>query len=79
MVLVWNNVQSFQRHLEAMKNFRRSHGAGRLPGLTIRDMPTPYDIGPRRKDRLVPCFTDSRGRLILVPMWKISLSHGSRN
>ena len=81
MILVWNNVKSFQRHLEDMRLFRRSHHD--IPPVAelkaFKDIPIPFDIEPPRETGLVKSFIDSRGKLILVPIWETELSKGSQN
>jgi len=81
MVLVWNDIKSFQRHLEDMKVFRQAHlDSAPMEGLKLlKDMPIPFDIEPPRETGLVKSFIDSRGKLILVPIWKTELSKGSQN
>ena len=81
MVLVWNNIKSFQRHLEDMKSFRRTHlEAPPGEGLTLlKDMPIPFDIIPPCGTGIIKSFTDGRGKVILVPIWKTTLPRGSQN
>jgi hypothetical protein len=79
MILVWDNARSFQRHVEAMRIFRRSHAMRPLEHLFFRDMPSPYDIDLDRGGKLIKSLTDSRGRAIIVPIWKISAPPGSQN
>jgi hypothetical protein len=79
MILVWNDAKSFRRHLEAMRIFRHSHGTNPVDRILIQDMPTPYDIGLPRRDRLITSLTDARGKVILVPIWKIAVPTGSQN
>ncbi len=79
MILVWNDIKSFQRHLEAMKTFRQYHGTNLKDRLLIKDMPTPYDVGPSQRDRLLTRLTDTRGKVIFVPIWKIAVPPGLQN
>ena len=79
MILVWNDAQSFHRHLEAMKTFRQSHGANAGGNKLIKDMPTLFELDLPRRDKVITCFTDSRGKLILVPIWKITISPSLQN
>lgn len=80
MILVWNDAKSFQRHLEDMRKFRRSHQSIPANDLTsFRGMPTPHDIN-------YPCHagggrhTIKTGRkTVVVPIWKIALPGGSQN
>jgi hypothetical protein len=81
MILVWKDARSFQRHLEAMGRFRRSHaGAG---GLTrsFRDMPALFDVDPADNPGrpAAPVFAAVRGRPTVVPIWEIDLPGGSQN
>jgi hypothetical protein len=79
MILIWNDAGSFKRHLEAMKTFRHSHRAGPASGLFLRDMPAAYQIDPSHGEKLIAHLTDSRGKVILVPIWKIPVPPGSQN
>jgi hypothetical protein len=81
MILIWNDVHSFERHLEDMRLFRRSHND--IPPVVelkfFKDMPIPFDIEPPRETGIIKSFTDSRGKLILVPIWETTLPRGSQN
>jgi hypothetical protein len=79
MILVWNDAKSFKRHVEAMRIFRHSHSAYPTDRLLLRDMPTPYEIDLSHGERLITFLTDSRGKLIFVPIWKIAIPPGSQN
>lgn len=79
MILVWHDAKSFQRHLAAMKAFWQSHGTSSIDKLLIKDLPTPHDIGLSRKERPITCLTDARGKVILVPIWKIAVPPGAQN
>lgn len=80
MILVWKDAKAFQRHLEDMKNFRRSHpGSPGSETTLFRGMPAPHDIN-------FPCNTGggrhtikTGGKTIVVPIWKIALPGGSQN
>lgn len=77
MLLVWDDAKSFKRHIEAMRMFRRTHGAREIGRLTIRNMPEAYDIGISWE--VINPFADARGKAVLVPMWKVTAPAGSRN
>lgn len=81
MILVWNDIHSFERHLENMRLFRRLHNdippAAELKAL--KDMPIPFDIAPPREAGIIKSFIDSRGKLILIPIWETTLPRGSQN
>jgi hypothetical protein len=80
MILVWGDVRAFQRHLEDMGRFRRSHEGAGVPG-AFQDMPALFDVEPEKyPDRAgAPIFTRVRGRPVIVPIWKIDLPGLSRN
>jgi hypothetical protein len=79
MVLVWHDAGSFKRHVEAMKTFRNSHRPSPADGLLFRDMPATGEIYPPRGEKPLTCLTDSRGKIIFVPIWKIPVPPGSQN
>jgi hypothetical protein len=80
MILFWNNVKSFNRHLENMRRFRQWHRANeRCDWHIIKDMPIIHDIhvslhagGARR-------FHNVNNREMLVPLWKITLPRITQN
>lgn len=81
MILVWDNIKSFQRHLEDMRLFHNLH-AHNTPVADLKilkDMPMPFDIDLPRETGLVKSVYDTRGKLILVPIWRVGLSKGSQN
>jgi len=76
MILVWNDAKSFNRHLENMRAFRRSHKAGvEYPGNLLRDMPALRDIQPGGNAG----GSFSCGGMVAVPIWKITLDRNMRN
>jgi hypothetical protein len=79
MILVWNDAGSFRRHVEAMKTFRHSHHAYPVDGLLLRDMPATSEINPSHGEKMITRLTDSRGKVIFVPIWKIPVTPGSQN
>jgi hypothetical protein len=81
MTIVSNSTTAFQRHEKDMKSFRRAHTD--IPNAEPRK---PYLISPVMLDtaslfrtRLKTCFTDARGKLILIPIWQLTLPKGSEN
>jgi hypothetical protein len=80
MALVWNSTESFKRHLEDMKSFRKSH-SGNLeasPAL-LKNMPAPRHMPYPGNTGGVSGFISSRGKSTLVPIWEIALPRGSYN
>jgi hypothetical protein len=80
MILVWNSIKSFQQHLEEMKQFRQSHNNVRAEEIKmLKVMPMPFDVTIPRETGLIKSLFDSKGKLVLVPIWKINVSKGSQN
>jgi hypothetical protein len=79
MILVWNDIKSFRRHLEAMKTFRKSHGVVPAQGLPMKDMPLLRDMVRSLKGTRVTTLTGDRGKLIFVPIWDVEAEPGSQN
>ena len=81
MILVWNNIQSFQQHLEDMRQFRQSHvqSAPKEELRMFKTMPIPFDVTLPQETGLVRNIYDSKGKLMLVPIWRITPSRGSQN
>ena len=81
MILVWDNIKSFQRHLEDMRSFHDSH-THNTPVVDLKmpkDMPMPFDVTIPRETGLIKSVYDARGKLILVPIWRVDLSRCSQN
>ncbi len=80
MILVWNNMDSFKRHLEDMRAFRQSHNNWQMAeAKTFKDMPVLIDVKPPRETGLIESITDNQGKLIFVPIWKMKRAGGSQN
>jgi hypothetical protein len=79
MILVWDNAKSFQRHLEDMGRFRRSHAGIEGAIGSFHDMPALFDIDPADNPGRCGAFAMVRGRPTVVPIWDIDLPGGSRN
>jgi hypothetical protein len=81
MILVWDNIKSFQQHLEDMRQFRRAHlqNTPRAELSMLKTMPIPFDFTLPQETGLVKKIYDSRGKLMLVPIWRITPSRGSQN
>ncbi len=79
MILVWDNAKSFQRHIEDMGRFRRTHAG--LDGIikSFHDMPALFDIEPACHPGRSGAFTAIRGRPVVVPIWEVALAGGSEN
>lgn len=77
MILVWNNMKSFNRHLEDMKTFRQTHKTRQTE--QIKDMPILTNVKPPQETGLIKNITDNKGKVIFVPMWKMTLARGSNN
>ena len=79
MALVWNDAKSFRRHIEAMRIFRESHSPIPSDMQILRDMPVPYFTGIPQESNRITCLTDSKGKVILVPIWKMAVPPGLQN
>jgi hypothetical protein len=79
MILVWYNAKSFQRHIEEMGRFRRSHAG--LPDIvkSFHDMPALEDVIAPDNPGRAGAFATVRGRPAVVPIWEIVPPAGSRN
>ncbi len=80
MILVWDNVNSFKRHLEDMRSFRHSHNNTPLADLnTLKDMPMPFNVTPPNERGLIKSIYDSKGKIILAPIWQVTPAKGMQN
>jgi hypothetical protein len=80
MILVWNNTDSFKRHLEDMRLFRQTHHDIRKTETgMLKDMALLFDVQPPRETGLIKRITDIRGKIVFVPIWEMTLPRGSQN
>ncbi len=80
MILMWDNIESFERHLETMLEFRKSHREVAASDMkALRDMPVPTNVRPPRETGLINEITDKNGQAIFVPMWQITPARNSNN
>ncbi len=77
MILVWNNMNSFRRHLDDMKTFRQAHNSQQTE--QFKDMPILIGVKPPQETGLIRSITDNKGKVIFVPVWKMTLARGSNN
>ncbi|MGD0780706.1 MAG: hypothetical protein ABR954_08040 [Dehalococcoidales bacterium] len=86
MILVWNNINSFNRHLKDMRVFCQAHKNGQKwePKITedvktLKDMGLLFDVQPPHEKGLIRSITDARGKIVFVPIWEMILPRGSQN
>jgi hypothetical protein len=79
MYLVWNDKDSFRRHLKDMQNFRQSHGKRRAEEReSYKDMPV-LGARPPREKGLVKNITEIQNSTIPYLVQKIYLAKGIQN
>ena len=81
MVLIWNDINAFRRHMENMKTFSQSHAGGAPVEIfkLLKEIPQQLDSLPSYKEEIADIFIDTRGKVALVPIWGIALPKGSQN
>ncbi len=80
MALVWDDIKTFRRHMEAMRIFRQSHPGIPPEGLRpLNKIPVSPDKNPAGGQGILTSFTPARARIILVPIWKMKSTEGSQN
>ncbi len=80
MILVSDNMNSFKQHHEEMRQFRESHhNVLMVSPKTLRDLPVIYGVRPPQETGLIRSLTNSQGKLVIVPIWKITLARGIQN
>jgi hypothetical protein len=80
MILVWNNMNSFKRHLEDMRLFRQGHNNMPTEEVKIfKDMPLLFNVKPPRETGIIRSLTNNKGITIFVPIRKMTLTRGSEN
>ena len=79
MVPIWNDLKSYKCHLENMKVFRKTHIGLRLTEeLKLNNISKEKPIIDR-PPRIIKSLTDSRGKIVIVPMWEAKLPSGAEN
>jgi hypothetical protein len=79
MILVWHDACSFKRHLEDMRNFRKSHRARppcKVP--LLKNLPVVDEVRPPNY-RGIFNFHNVNGKMIIVPIWDIEVAQNSHN
>ncbi len=80
MILVWNNVDSFKRHLQDMRSFHQAHYAiQKSDARMLKDMALLGDVRPPHETGFIKKITDIRGKIVFVPIWEMTLPRGSQN
>jgi hypothetical protein len=81
MVLVWNDINSFRRHLENMKTFRQSHPSSPPAEVfkLLKEIPLQLDNIPSFGTETNESFIDTRGKVAIIPIWEINPPRGSQN
>jgi hypothetical protein len=80
MVLVWKDAKSFKQHIADMRMFSQSHRHNPQGGFNLlKNMPTSCNFHPAGRTGGGTGFFNTRGKLILVPIWEIELPRGSQN
>jgi len=77
----WKNIEPFKRHMEEMDCFRRAHAnmAPAEPEKTNGLLTGPRMFPTPRHDVAENMFTDEQGRVIVVPIWDVTIPRGSQN
>jgi hypothetical protein len=77
----WEKNEPFKRHIEKMTSFRRSHT--RLvpvqPACPENGFHEPLTDTPPIQGAPENLFTDARGRIIVVPIWDVTVPKDSQN
>ena len=60
-----------------MKTFRETHK--NRPTEQFKDMPILFNVKPPQEIGLINSLTDDKGKVIFVPVWKITLARGTNN
>lgn len=77
MILAWNNISSYKQHQDDMKTFREIHKKKQTEQL--RDMPALFKVRPPKESGLINNLTDKKGKVIFVPIWRMTLARGINN
>jgi hypothetical protein len=79
MIPIWNDANSFKRHINAMKIFRLSHNHNIVDGFIVKDVPDSFENILSGNEPRVRCSTNTKGIVLLVPIWNITLPMGAQN
>jgi hypothetical protein len=80
MILLWNDVKSFNRHLESMKRFHQRHQANEKKDWNlIKDMPMMRGIHVSLNAGGAQRHFGANSYKTVVPLWKFTLPGNSQN
>jgi hypothetical protein len=80
IILVWNDIRSFQKHVEDMKQFSREHKNNPPNELyMMKNMPLPGNFQPADTQGGQKILISSRRKYTLVPLWEVELPKGVQN
>jgi hypothetical protein len=81
MIQRWNNTDTFKRHIQDMKSFRRAHTdpVGGEPEKTAKEISAPQINNIYTPEDTGRTLTDENGHIIVVPIQDIEMPGGSQN
>ena len=80
ITLVWDDAQSFKRHVADMNHFRKQHKDFRMNEMDmLKDMPRSDNIQPVNPCGGSKILISSKRKSTLVPIWEIDLPGSIQN
>jgi hypothetical protein len=80
MILVWNDAASFNRHLELMISFRRSHRMNvKRDWHFFKDMPVLQGVTPRNNAGGINRQFDAGNGPVMFPVKEVTLADNYQN
>jgi hypothetical protein len=76
----WENIEAFRRHLIKMEEFRHTHRHNRCSvSIAHNDIPLPCKTRQQNCDQNDIGLFTTRGKPVVVPIWKIEPAEDSQN
>ena len=79
MPFSWN-LNKFFRRLNNTTRYKRIHvDIPEEERKILQEITVPLEVGPQTESGMLRSLKDSRGKTVIVPIWKTELARGSQN
>jgi hypothetical protein len=80
MQFIWNFNKIFRRRVKSTGEYNRVYvDIPEEEKRILKEATVPLEIEPKCETGMLKSFKDSRGKTIIVPIWKTELARGSQN
>jgi hypothetical protein len=79
MPFSWNFNKFFRRLNNTVRYQRIQVDIPEDEKKILREITVPLEVGPQTESGMLKSLKDSRGKTIIVPIWKTEMARGSQN